>query len=370
MAKKPVISKESELLLKLLRMALGNETDYTLPKDVDWKEVVRLSYEHKVSALAVDGLQMAGIDLCEGLSEEKVNALKSILVPWIKDVEDAELSYCFYVEVLKTLCQIFKDNGLTPIILKGYGLSLNYPRPSHRGAGDIDVFLVDEDGRPAAEEGNRIVERVLGCRVEQEDNLHHSRFEFKGLQVENHYTLVGEKLDEHKESEQLDGMLAGEIVSKDGLTVPTETFNAVYLLLHLYKHCYNGQSSLRQITDYVMLLKNSGEKIDWESVDTIIGNYGLKEFEDGLMGIIEREFGLSQSLLSPRYSHNDSLSNHVLADMLTIKAIHCSRLRIFRHYYANRWHYRFYKKRGVMSSVVNHAVVFCRCHFGASRKRV
>jgi len=37
MFKKSVISKEAEVLLKLLRIALGNETDYTLPKDVDWK---------------------------------------------------------------------------------------------------------------------------------------------------------------------------------------------------------------------------------------------------------------------------------------------------------------------------------------------
>jgi len=65
--------------------------------------VVRLSYEHKVSALAVDGFQMTGVDLCDGLTEEKANALKSVLVPWIKDVENTEWSYCYYVEVLKTL---------------------------------------------------------------------------------------------------------------------------------------------------------------------------------------------------------------------------------------------------------------------------
>lgn len=73
-----------------------------------------------------------------------------------------------------------------------------------------------------------------------------------------------------------------------------------------------GECKLRQITDYALFLNNGSGKIDWERVDIIIGNYGLKKFEDGIMGIIEQVFGLSQSLLSPNYSHNDSLSYYWL----------------------------------------------------------
>lgn len=268
MAKRPVISKEAEVLLGLLRFALGTvgevspETSFE-GKDLlngltlgQWKEVVRLSYEHKVSALVVEGLRVSGVNPYEGLTEEKAKELKEVLEPWYNDVANIENSYEYYVEVLKTLCQIFKDNGLTPIILKGYGLSLNYPIPSHRGAGDIDLFLVDKDGRPAAKEGNRIVERVLGFRVEEEDDSHHSYFEFRGIRVENHYTLVGGLLDKNQESRQLDAMLARDVVNGDVLNFPSNNFNSIYLLLHLYKHCNGGHCTVRQIVDYVAFLRS------------------------------------------------------------------------------------------------------------------
>lgn len=51
-------------------------------------------------------------------------------------------------------------------------------RTSHgraiEGAGDIDLFLVDGDCRPAAEEGDRIAREVLQLDVVRHGNEHHS----------------------------------------------------------------------------------------------------------------------------------------------------------------------------------------------------
>ena len=94
MPKKYEISTEAQVLLKLLRIALGTEpigadgrqqADDTpmaadgkataeeaapaqkgstqvepFPSDINWREVIRLSYEQKVSSLAVDGLKASG----------------------------------------------------------------------------------------------------------------------------------------------------------------------------------------------------------------------------------------------------------------------------------------------------------------------
>ena len=47
----------STILFHLLRAALGNEAVGALPSDIDWKEVIDLSFEQVVAAIAVDGLQ-------------------------------------------------------------------------------------------------------------------------------------------------------------------------------------------------------------------------------------------------------------------------------------------------------------------------
>lgn len=53
--------KESSVntLFQLLRSALGNQSVEGLPADIDWKEVIDLSFEQGVAAIAVDGLGFA-----------------------------------------------------------------------------------------------------------------------------------------------------------------------------------------------------------------------------------------------------------------------------------------------------------------------
>lgn len=162
------------------------------PSAIDWKEVIRLSYQHKVMALAVDGLKESLYDPYIGLNENEVVTLKSLFESWFNDVEKTEQSYIYYAEVINTLCQVFHLHGLKLIILKGYGLSFNYPIPSHRGAGDIDIFLIDDNGHPATERGNQIVKEFLRLEVTKENDEHHSTFTFKNITVENHYELLKE----------------------------------------------------------------------------------------------------------------------------------------------------------------------------------
>lgn len=135
------------MLLRLLRIALGTERVAAdgrpvepFPQDINWREVIRLSYEQKVSALAADGLKVSGYDLYEGLNDKQTEELRQIVTSWVNDIANIEQSYDYYVSVLTALCQIFSVNGLKTVILKGYGLSLNYPIPSHRGAGGILIF--------------------------------------------------------------------------------------------------------------------------------------------------------------------------------------------------------------------------------------
>ena len=52
-------TSSSETLLMLLRAALGNEAVGALPSDINWQEVIDLSFDQGVAAIAVDGLGFA-----------------------------------------------------------------------------------------------------------------------------------------------------------------------------------------------------------------------------------------------------------------------------------------------------------------------
>ena len=53
------MNKSANILFQLLRAALGDETEVSLPADVDWKEVIDLSFDQGVAAIAADGLGFA-----------------------------------------------------------------------------------------------------------------------------------------------------------------------------------------------------------------------------------------------------------------------------------------------------------------------
>ena len=53
------MDSSSHTLFSLLRAALGNEAVGALPSDIDWQEVIDLSFDQGVAAIAVDGLGFA-----------------------------------------------------------------------------------------------------------------------------------------------------------------------------------------------------------------------------------------------------------------------------------------------------------------------
>ena len=129
-----------EVLLLLLRAAIHGEIQASLPVAVDWKEVSELATRQGVGAIAADGLQRIldahpawGRELDEPENEE-------IKYDWFGQTFYAEESYAKYTRAIASLAQFYNEHGFQMMILKGYACSLNYPVPSHRPCGDIDIW--------------------------------------------------------------------------------------------------------------------------------------------------------------------------------------------------------------------------------------
>jgi len=338
-----------------LRIALGTEPldaqgqpQEPFPAGINWPEVIRLSYKQKVSSLAVDGLKVSGYDPYRGLTDQKAESLKQLMDAWQNDVATAEESYDYYLMVLNTLCQIFISNGLTPIILKGYGLSLDYPIPSHRGAGDIDVFLIDKNGKPAAEQGDRIANELLGAEIERE--CHHSHFDFKGVLVENHYEMTDPYFDFECEKtfvERLTEMISEQPIpcpGIDGAMLPSINFNAVYLMRHIQGHFYSGSTTLRQLTDWVTFLGKHAYEVSWNIVHKEWNDCGIERFAAGINGFLASDRGLSASVCKSigLQASNDAKTNtHITTSIFESIPYGGSLLNRCLFYWRNRWRLNF-----------------------------
>lgn len=66
---------------------------------------------------------------------------KSQLLQWIGSVMHQEKVFNCQLELAKDLADLWAQNGLDTLVMKGFSLGRLYPRPAHRPCSDMDCFL-------------------------------------------------------------------------------------------------------------------------------------------------------------------------------------------------------------------------------------
>ena len=81
-----------------------------------------------------------------------------------------------------------------------------------------------------------------------------------------------------------------------GYPVPSDTFNAVYQLIHLYRKLFCEGLRLGHLYDYYMVLR-SLPKSEHEEVMRVIGRLGMKKFAGAVMHVMQTVFGMPDEYL-------------------------------------------------------------------------
>ena len=277
-------------IFPLLRLALAPSAeapDLSALTGADWEALVNLSFEQGVAAVAVDGLQSLydrQPELELALDSQELEPLK---YEWFGATFQAEEDYSQQVEAISSLARTYAQSGISMMLLKGYGLGLNYPIPQHRPTGDIDVYLIndnDDDNDdcgpstgsgqallPAWKCGDEII-RKRGIKVDS-GHEHHTTFQFQGQMVENHYDFINTKA--HRDARKIETKLkelakigCKEHLMPDGtrILLPSADFNAIFLIRHLGQHFAGEHITLRQVMDWGLFLQNEGAQVHWDEV--------------------------------------------------------------------------------------------------------
>ena len=186
--------------------------------------------------------------------------------------------------------------GYSYSILKGQGVAQIYPNDlrSLRQSGDIDVYM--QGGMKT------VMQWVKKYNPKAEGDYVHTHMDFfPNTEVEVHYRygLLYNLWMNHKQQQWFDGQTEhDEIVIGDGsIYVPTPQFNAIYLMLHTYRHLFASGVGLRQIMDYYCFLKAHGSVIDKDVLMAQVKEFGMKRFAGALMWVIETVFDSPDDLL-------------------------------------------------------------------------
>lgn len=313
------MTNEQRALLELISVAMGNPCQMPL-SGCNWDEVVRLSYEQGVPAIACDGLASLYASHPK-LHDNGSPQRKDLSYRWIGQVISSERHYAKYEKAIRQLSAFCKDLEIRILLLKGYGCSLNYPIPSHRPCGDIDIYLFGK--QTILDEQIRDLNGEIDCH-----NEHHSIFCFEGFVVENHKTILD--VNTHKSNAHLEKVLeqlAEESEESQGipnLFLPSAKFNSIHLLRHMANDFAAANISLRHILDWGTFVNKSD--FDWEFVRKVVTSAKMDKFLYAVNDICVDWFGFPREKF-PVSSHNPHLRDKILEEIFRHKKIPYTNLR-------------------------------------------
>lgn len=290
-----------ELFLHLLRCGVRQEmpcTEMFEQGTVDWPALKEMA-EHQ----AVTGLVFWAV---RKLPRELQPPRRELFLPWLSEVDEI----CRRNEDLNAQCVKvtgrFRKAGFRSCILKGQGAAQMYDEPSLRIAGDIDVWLWPEsvplgERRSLSERRARIIEYVHFYCPHVEVVYHHMDFNvLKGTQMEVHFTpsWMNSPWRNRRLQRWMEAQAPQQFCEREeGYCVPTAEFNAVYMLLHIFRHLFTEGIGLRQIVDYYYLLTSRSEEIASRRTEIVsmLHALGLVRFGSALMWVLQELFGLGET---------------------------------------------------------------------------
>ena len=174
------LDKDTLYFIRLVSSGAGlgaapvSDTADTAVTPGSWERIYRMAADHGLSAVVWDGIRR--LPTAEPPPRET-------RIRWALSAEKLEERYRHQQQTASKLAARFSEEGLRMLLLKGLGLSRDYPIPEHRECGDIDIYLYGQ-----SDKGDRILHEI-GAHL-YFDVPKHSEYVWDGVLIENHRTIL------------------------------------------------------------------------------------------------------------------------------------------------------------------------------------
>lgn len=306
------------LFFELLQVAVGRRDRLSfVPSRSEWRYLFQLSEQHAVLGVAYCAVRR--------LPREQWPS-EDILIDWVwqaqRIVERNALVSARSVEV----CERLKQEEMDVCLLKGQGNALNYGEmASYRQAGDIDIWVIPHD-RPEHHPKRRVIDFVQRRFPDVLLRYHHIEYPVFGDEVEVEIHFVPIYLNNYALNRRLyqyirvwkSSQMCHRVALAEGeVAVPTAQFNALFQLLHIYKHVFEEGLGLRQLMDYYFVLCQlhaEGSAQDRDELRQMIGRLHIESLAGAVMYVMQEVFGAPTELLPYPADKDEGVA--LLSDMM------------------------------------------------------
>lgn len=295
--------------LQLLRLGIGHKA-FALTGNEGWSTIQALAREQGLSAIILDGINCLPDNTYDFPVKKKLE--------WIGEVlQNYEGRYVAYEKAIGELAGFYARHNIKMMVLKGYGLSLYYPKPNHRPCGDIDTWNFG-----CQEEADKVLSCEKEIKVDTSEH-HHTVFWWQGFMVENHYDFVNEFST--KTNSSLERLFKDKgkddsrsvLVNGEKVYLPSPDLNALFLLRHSLMEFVGTGISLRLLLDWAFFWKAEYKNVDIPWLMSVVEEHGMRDFFHIIDKICVEDFGFDSRIFPKTESKKEHLKERVLAECLS-----------------------------------------------------
>ena len=259
----------TKALFELVRAGLWEkEVRLSNYENIDFAEVFRLAEEQSVI-----GMVAAGIDHVVDVKAPQAWALQFAGQTIQLEQRNKEMN-----AYIAGLIDKLRKEDVYAILVKGQGIAQCYEKPLWRCAGDIDLFLSDDNYQKA-----KSYLLPLASSVEEEYvREKHLGLTIDGWVVELHghlYSGLSSRVERELDKLQEDTFYGGQV--RSWMNGQTQIFllkaenDVFYVFTHILQHFYKEGVGLRQVCDWCRLLYTYRDSLNYGLLEQRIKRAGL-----------------------------------------------------------------------------------------------
>lgn len=300
--------------LAIVRLGIGHTVAADAIHVSTWPDLKALAERQELSAIVLDGLNEVRRTKSD-VGSESVPP-QTMTLQWIGEVlQGYEQRYKQYEKAIESLSGFYNSHNIKMMVLKGYALSLDWPKPEHRPCGDIDIWLFGN-----YKEADTLLSKEKGLAIDSSHH-HHTIFYWNGFMVENHYDFI--EVQTLKSNEELEslfkelGMDDSHYIelNNEKIYLPFPNLHALFLMRHMVAHFSSVSITLRQVLDWAFFVEKHSGEIDWDWLVDVLKQYHMYDFYNIINAICVRDLGFEVCLF-PSLQFDIDLKQKVLEDIL------------------------------------------------------
>ncbi|MBR3644906.1 MAG: nucleotidyltransferase family protein [Lachnospiraceae bacterium] len=191
------------------------------------------------------------------------------------------------INTLSLIKNIFSENNIECLCVKGCHICKLYPNPEFRTMGDLDILVKEEDMIHIKE---LFVQKGMDFVPENSyDNVWN--FRYRGTEIEIHSNLIseGRMMNDYDYKSFFKDAFEHKVRLDEQTYKLEDEYNLTYTLFHIAKHFYNSGCGVRMLMDIPVMVNKFD--LDWDRLWHTLKEIKLEEFSIRLFRICEKWFG-------------------------------------------------------------------------------